>query len=54
VNVLGEEVSRLFDGEMEGGPHSFTWDSHEMVPGIYWCELRMNGGVERSAMVLER
>jgi len=54
VNLLGEEVSRIFDGELDPGEHTFTWDARGIAPGIYWCEVRMNGHVERTAMVLER
>ena len=54
VNQLGEVISRVFDGELETGERQFTWDANAFAPGMYWCEVRMNGRVERTAMVLER
>ena len=49
VNLLGTEVARLFDGELEAGEHSFMWDAGGHGPdapcqaGLYWCEVRMGG-----------
>jgi len=54
VNLLGQEVSRLFDGELEAGERLFPWDARGVAPGTYWCEVRMNGRVKRAAMVVER
>jgi hypothetical protein len=57
VNLLGEEVARLFDGELPDagtGERHFPWDARGVAPGIYWCEVRMNGRVEQAAMVLEK
>ena len=54
VDVLGVEVRRLFSGELEAGEHSYTWDARGTSPGMYWCEVRMNGHVERVGMVEER
>jgi hypothetical protein len=57
VNILGQEVARVFEGELpasENGERHFTWDARGMAPGVYWCEVRMNGHVERVAVVVER
>jgi photosystem II stability/assembly factor-like uncharacterized protein len=47
VNILGTEVARIFDGELDAGEHSFTWDGGTMPPGMYECIVRMNGNVQR-------
>jgi len=52
VNLLGSEVARLFSGEIAAGEHSFEWDASGAASGTYWCEVRMNGRVVRSAMVV--
>ena len=54
VNLLGVEVARIFDGELDAGAHSFTWDASGMAPGTYWAMARINGDVDREAIVLAR
>jgi hypothetical protein len=54
VNLLGEEVARVFSGELQAGKHSFSWDASRMPPGMYECLVRMNGSVEQVEMVLAR
>jgi len=54
VNILGTEVARIFSGELSAGEHSFSWDASGMPPGMYECIVRMNGRVERVAMVVTR
>ena len=55
VNMLGQEVARLFDGEMSSSNTSITWNAHNVVPGVYWCEVWVGGQmVERSALVKVR
>ncbi len=58
MNLLGEEVSRLFEGELAAGEHTFTWEpgvgpAAPRHAGVYWCEVRMNGRVQRAGMVVE-
>jgi hypothetical protein len=47
VNLLGEQVQCLFSGELEVGEHSFSWDTRKAPAGIYFCEIKTNGRVER-------
>ncbi len=54
VNLLGAPVAQLFDGELQPGPHSFTWDASGVAPGNYWCIARMGGRTERIALSVER
>jgi hypothetical protein len=54
VNLLGEEVARVFSGELEAGEHTFTWDANGAAAGTYFCIVRSNDRVTRAAMVLER
>lgn len=54
VNLLGSEVARIFDGELDAGQHEFSWDASTMPPGMYECIVRMNGQAERMPMVIVR
>jgi photosystem II stability/assembly factor-like uncharacterized protein len=54
VNLLGEEVARLYDGELGAGEHSFTWNANGFPPGTYWCVMRSNGLTQELPMVLSR
>jgi photosystem II stability/assembly factor-like uncharacterized protein len=54
VNLLGEEVARLYSGYLEAGEHTFTWDAHSFSDGTYFCVVRMNGKVRTLPLMLER
>ncbi len=47
VNLLGAEVARLYEGELDAGEHSFTWDASGAAAGMYECLVRVNGNVQR-------
>ncbi len=52
VNLLGEQVAQLFDGEMAAGEHSFTWDAHGVPDGTYFCLIHSADGVKQTALVV--
>jgi hypothetical protein len=53
VNLLGEQVARIFSGELDEGPHNCTFGNTAGLPdGMYECLIRMNGQVEKQPMVL--
>jgi hypothetical protein len=55
VNLLGEQVARLFSGELDAGEHNFTFSNTAGLPdGMYECLLRMSGRVETLPMVVLR
>ncbi len=54
VNLLGEEVAKIFSGELDAGEHSFTWNTTCQPPGTYWCKVGMNGRYYRILVVLLR
>ena len=55
VNLLGEQVARLFSGVLGAGEHSFLWGTPTGMPaGTYECLVRMNGQVEALPVVLIR
>ena len=51
VNLLGAQVAQLFSGELMAGEHTFSWDASEMAPGMYECVVRVNGNVQRTAIM---
>jgi len=40
VNLLGETVAQLFEGELEAGEHSFEWNASDFPAGTYFCLIR--------------
>jgi hypothetical protein len=53
-NLLGTEVARLFDGNLEAGEHSYTWEAKEMPPGMYLCIIRTTGSTRQMPLMLVR
>jgi hypothetical protein len=51
MNLLGSEVAQLFSGELSAGEHTFTWNATGLPNGMYECIVRMNGQVQRVAIV---
>ena len=52
VNLLGNPVSKLFDGELDAGEHSFEWSANNLSLGMYECIVQINGQVETVPVVL--
>jgi photosystem II stability/assembly factor-like uncharacterized protein len=53
-NLLGCEVAQLYDGTLDAGNHSFTWDASGTTSGAYICVVRMNGQVSRVPVVVAK
>jgi photosystem II stability/assembly factor-like uncharacterized protein len=54
VNQLGEQISRVFSGELVVGEHSFVWEKPVGLPsGRYECIVRMNGAVESEPIIIQ-
>jgi photosystem II stability/assembly factor-like uncharacterized protein len=53
-NLLGSEVAQLYDGTLDVGSHSFTWDASGATSGAYICVVRMNGQVLRVPIVVTK
>jgi photosystem II stability/assembly factor-like uncharacterized protein len=51
VNLLGQEVVRLFSGELAAGEHAFTWDAGGLAPGMYVCILQQGSHLDRLPVV---
>jgi hypothetical protein len=51
-NILGQEISILFDGQFQAGNYVTEWDSKEMTSGIYFYRLSTSSGSISQRMVL--
>jgi photosystem II stability/assembly factor-like uncharacterized protein len=54
VNLLGEEVTRIYDGELSTDECTFTWEPNGLSAGMYECIVRMNGTSQELPLLLER
>ena len=54
VNLLGDEVARLFEGQLDQGEHSFAWHPAGSPDGVYECVVKMNGRTEKLPIMLLR
>ncbi len=54
LNVLGDEVARVYDGDLSDGEHSFTWDARGAAPGMYECLVRSAGRQEETPILIAR
>jgi hypothetical protein len=53
-DLLGREVAKLFDGPLEAGEHSYTWDAKMMPAGVYSIRLQTAGQAQLCPMVIVR
>ena len=56
VNAVGSgdptAQETLYDGSLDSGQHTMTWDAGSEASGIYFCRLRADNKVETLQMVL--
>jgi len=51
-NVLGQQVTKLYDGYRDYGVHSITWNALNMPSGVYYVTFELNGQIESSKVML--
>jgi hypothetical protein len=39
-NLLGQEVSVLYRGQLKAGNHTFPWNAGNLSGGIYFCHMK--------------
>jgi photosystem II stability/assembly factor-like uncharacterized protein len=54
ANLLGQEVATLFNGELEAGDHSFSWDAGNAISGAYVCVVKVGDKMMRSPIVVAK
>jgi hypothetical protein len=53
-DVLGNSVTEIFDGILEAGNHSLTWDASIVPPGTYYARIPSgNGDIQTVKVVKE-
>lgn len=52
LNVLGEEVARLIEGEVQAGPHTVQWNAGTRASGMYYYELRSGEFTQTKKLML--
>ncbi len=51
-SLLGQRVVTLFEGNLEAGQHSITWDASDLPSGVYFARLEAGENTETIKMVL--
>jgi len=51
-NMLGQKVTTIYEGKLEAGTHSFSWDGSSVSSGVYLYRLTAGDFVETKKMVL--
>jgi hypothetical protein len=51
-NLLGQVVSTIYQGRLEAGHHTYSWDGSDAVSGVYLYKLTAGDFVETRKMVL--
>lgn len=55
MNLLGSEVAKIFDGNLDAGQHDFAWSNLSgLQSGMYECIVRMNGQEQEIPILLQR
>jgi hypothetical protein len=52
LNMLGQEIVTLYQGILNVGNHSFTWNASNLSAGIYFCRLEVNRYVVTKKLML--
>lgn len=51
-NILGQEISTLFSGNLPSGEQEFHWNADNLPGGVYFCYLQSGGFTKSIKMVL--
>jgi hypothetical protein len=51
-NIAGQRIGVLFEGQLEAGLHSFTWDGSKSASGLYLFRLKTDEFAETRKMLL--
>jgi hypothetical protein len=52
LNLLGQQVSLLYDGRMEPGVYAATFDASHLASGLYFCQVQSGSQVSVKRMIL--
>jgi hypothetical protein len=54
VTATGQVVELLVEGTLTAGIHEIRWMPEEIASGVYFCELRAGGFVDRRKMIYQK
>jgi hypothetical protein len=52
IDARGVEVARIIDGELDAGIYTIPFSSGTLSSGMYICELRSQGTIQREMMII--
>jgi len=41
----GREITTLVNNQITAGDHSVVWSASQSIPGIYFCKIKLDGGI---------
>ena len=53
-DILGRQVSVIYEGIKEAGTHKYQWHATVLSSGTYFCMLNVNGSIETIKMLLTK
>ena len=53
-NIFGQQINTLFNGFEAAGAHTIDYDCSQLPNGVYYLQLRTQGGVVNREMVVVR
>lgn len=51
-NLLGQEVEKFFDGELEAGEHTISWNTTRVSSGVYYYRLQAVGSSQTRKLLV--
>jgi photosystem II stability/assembly factor-like uncharacterized protein len=51
-DILGNQCSKIFSGELDEGKHSFEWNASDLPNGIYNCIVRSADGLMTEQLIV--
>ena len=53
-NLQGKQVATLVNAKLEKGTHTYEFDSCSLPPGVYLCQLKLEGNSTLSKMIVTK
>ena len=50
-NVQGQRITTLVQHTLSSGVHRLQWDAENVVPGVYYYRMQVNGRVDVGKMI---
>ncbi|MCB2222046.1 MAG: S8 family peptidase [Bacteroidetes bacterium] len=50
-DLMGQHICNLISEKIISGDHRIVWNANELPPGIYFCTLKTNGGIQTKKII---